>query len=92
MRTAAVTRSSAASSEPLAWPTRPPGSRLRPLRTSISAGSWPRDLVLDPFFGSGTTGQVAEKHSRRWIGFDLGYEELAKERTAQRSLALETSR
>jgi DNA modification methylase len=48
------------------------------------------DLVLDPFFGSGTTGEVAEKHERRWIGFDLNpkYAELAKERTAQRSLPL----
>ncbi|HKW11098.1 MAG TPA: site-specific DNA-methyltransferase [Gemmatimonadaceae bacterium] len=52
----------------------------------ILAGSRPGDLVLDPFFGSGTTGMVAESHGRRWIGFDLGYAELAKERTAQRSL------
>lgn len=51
----------------------------------ILAGSRVGDLVLDPFFGSGTTGEVAEKHGRRWIGFDLGYDELAKERTAQRS-------
>lgn len=50
----------------------------------------PGDVVLDPFFGSGTTGQVAEKHERRWIGFDLNpkYAPLAKERTAQRSLPL----
>lgn len=52
----------------------------------VLAGSRPGDLVLDPFFGSGTTGEVAEKHGRRWIGFDLGYDKLAKERTAQRSL------
>jgi len=54
----------------------------------ILAGTRPGDLVLDPFFGSGTTGAVAEKHGRRWIGFDLGYAELAKERTAQRTLPL----
>lgn len=54
----------------------------------ILAGSRPGDIVLDPFFGSGTTGAVAEKHGRRWIGFDLGYADLAKERTAQRSLLL----
>lgn len=54
----------------------------------ILAGSRPGDLVLDPFFGSGTTGAVAEKHGRRWIGFDLGYEQLAKERTSQRSLPI----
>lgn len=56
----------------------------------ILAGSRNGDLVLDPFFGSGTTGQVAEKHGRRWIGFDLGYEDLAKQRTSQRSLTLES--
>lgn len=56
----------------------------------VLAGSKPGDVVLDPFFGSGTTGQVAEKHGRRWIGFDINpaYEQLQKERTAQRSLAL----
>lgn len=56
----------------------------------ILATSRPGDVVLDPFFGSGTTGQVAEKHERRWIGFDLNpkYAPLAKERTAQRSLPL----
>jgi site-specific DNA-methyltransferase (cytosine-N4-specific) len=56
----------------------------------ILACSRPGDLVLDPFFGSGTTGMVAEKHERLWIGFDINpkYAELAKERTAQRSLPL----
>ena len=29
------------------------------------------DLVLDPFHGSGTTGRVATKHNRRYIGYDL---------------------
>lgn len=54
----------------------------------ILAGSRAGDIVLDPFFGSGTTGMVAEKHGRRWIGFDLNpeYEALQRERTAQRSL------
>jgi DNA modification methylase len=56
----------------------------------ILAGSSTGDIVLDPFFGSGTTGMVAEKHGRKWIGFDLNpeYEKLQKERTAQRSLVL----
>lgn len=54
----------------------------------ILAGSRTGDLVLDPFFGSGTTGMVAEKHGRRWIGFDLGYADLAKDRTAQRTLPI----
>jgi DNA modification methylase len=56
----------------------------------ILAGSCPGDLILDPFFGSGTTGMVAEKHGRRWIGFDINpeYAKLAANRTAQRSLSL----
>jgi site-specific DNA-methyltransferase (cytosine-N4-specific) len=56
----------------------------------IIAGSRPGDIVLDPFFGSGTTGMVAEKHERRWIGFDLSekYAVLAKARTAQRTLVM----
>jgi len=57
---------------------------------AIMACSRVGDLVLDPFFGSGTTGEVAENHERRWIGFDLNrkYAPLARERTAQRSLPL----
>ena len=54
----------------------------------VLAGSRPGDLVLDPFFGSGTTGEVAEKHGRLWLGFDLNpdYKRLQDERTAQRTL------
>jgi site-specific DNA-methyltransferase (adenine-specific) len=38
--------------------------------------------VLDPFFGAGTTGLVAEKHGRQWIGIELNPEfaELANQR------------
>ncbi len=59
----------------------------------VLACSRPGDLVLDPFFGSGTTGEVAEKHERRWIGFDINpkYAKMAGQRTAQRSLPLATS-
>lgn len=32
------------------------------------------DLVVDPFIGSGTTGRVAERLQRRWIGFDISSE------------------
>ena len=46
----------------------------------IKAGSKPGDLVLDPFFGSGTVGRVAERLSRRWIGIDLGYQDLQAKR------------
>ena len=29
------------------------------------------DIVLDPFCGSGTTGAVAVRHGRRFIGIDM---------------------
>jgi DNA modification methylase len=37
----------------------------------IEACSKPRDLVLDPFAGSGTTLAVAKKLGRRYLGFEL---------------------
>lgn len=46
----------------------------------ILAGSKPGDLVLDPFFGSGTVGRVCEQYSRRWVGVDLGYQHLQEKR------------
>ena len=51
----------------------------------ILAGSAIGDEVLDPFLGSGTTGQVAEALGRRWFGVELqpDYEPLIKARTAQ---------
>jgi site-specific DNA-methyltransferase (adenine-specific) len=36
----------------------------------ILASSNPGDVVLDPFFGSGTTGAVAKKLGRNWIGIE----------------------
>lgn len=48
----------------------------------ILAGSKKGDVVLDPFFGSGTTGAVAKRYGREFIGIDLNarYLEKAKER------------
>ena len=45
----------------------------------------PGDVVLDPFFGTGTTGAVARQLGRRWIGIerDPGYVELARRRIGQ---------
>jgi len=42
------------------------------------------DLILDPFFGSGTTGAVAKKLGRRYVGIerDPAYAHLAEERIA----------
>lgn len=56
----------------------------------ILAGSRPGDTVLDPFFGSGTTGQVAQALGRKWIGCELNadYEPLQRHRTAQMGMAL----
>ncbi|OYW22333.1 MULTISPECIES: site-specific DNA-methyltransferase [unclassified Sphingomonas] len=44
----------------------------------------PGDVVLDPFFGTGTTGAVAKRLGRRWIGIEreLGYCDAALERIA----------
>lgn len=59
-------------------------------RRCIIAGSKPGDVVLDPFFGSGTTGQVAQELGRRWIGIELNpeYERLQRKRTEQLGLVL----
>ncbi len=48
----------------------------------ILAGSRPGDVVLDPFNGSGTTGQVALAHGRKYLGCELtpDYVELTKNR------------
>jgi len=50
----------------------------------ILASSNPGDIVLDPFFGVGTTGAVAKKLHRNWLGIeqDPGYVEIAQERIA----------
>lgn len=48
----------------------------------IMSSSNPGDVVLDPFFGSGTTGAVAKKLGRNWIGIEREpkYIDLARER------------
>ena len=48
----------------------------------ILSSSNPGDVVLDPFFGTGTTGAVAKKLGRRWIGIerDPDYVRMAQER------------
>jgi modification methylase len=48
----------------------------------IAASTNPGDVVLDPFFGTGTTGAVAKRLYRRWIGIeqDQDYVRIARER------------
>ena len=37
----------------------------------IQSSSNPGDIILDPFFGTGTSGAVAKKLNRHWIGIEL---------------------
>src|SRR5499425_2829848 len=52
---------------------------------AIIAASRPDDLVLDPFCGTGTTGAVAKRLARRFIGIerDAGYAAAAQKRIAK---------
>lgn len=50
----------------------------------ILSSSNPGDVILDPFFGSGTTGAVAKKLHRQWIGIkqESRYIQAAQQRIA----------
>ena len=50
-----------------AHPTQKPESLLYRVMLACTE---PGDLVLDPFFGTGTTGAVARRLRRRWIGIE----------------------
>lgn len=54
-------------------------------RLCVQAGSRPGDRVLDPFFGSGTTGIVCNELGRQCIGIELNaeYAELAQTRLSK---------
>ena len=51
----------------------------------LAASSSPGDVILDPFFGTGTTGVAAQRLQRRWIGIEQNpeYAALAVERIRQ---------
>ncbi|MBA4753697.1 MAG: site-specific DNA-methyltransferase [Sphingobium sp.] len=62
-----------------AHPTQKPESLLYRVMLSCTK---PGDVVLDPFFGTGTTGAVAKRLGRKWIGIEReeSYIEVALER------------
>ena len=64
-----------------AHPTQKPESLLYRI---LLACTKPGDVVLDPFFGTGTTGAVARRLGRRWIGIEreAAYVDVARARIA----------
>src|SRR5690348_16236543 len=64
-----------------AHPTQKPEALLYRI---LLACTKPGDVVLDPFFGTGTTGAVARRLGRRWIGIEResSYVKVARERIA----------
>ncbi|MBP7952170.1 MAG: site-specific DNA-methyltransferase, partial [Sphingorhabdus sp.] len=64
-----------------AHPTQKPEALLYRI---MLATTKPGDVVLDPFFGTGTTGAVAKRLGRDWIGCEREdlYVEVAQERIA----------
>jgi modification methylase len=64
-----------------AHPTQKPEALLYRI---LLACTKPGDVVLDPFFGTGTTGAVARRLGRRWIGIERepSYVQVAKQRIA----------
>ncbi|HSR80449.1 MAG TPA: site-specific DNA-methyltransferase [Hyphomicrobiaceae bacterium] len=78
-----------------AHPTQKPEALLSRI---LLASTAPGDLVLDPFFGTGTTGAAARRLGRRWLGIERDplYAEAAAERIASvrplPAVALETAK
>ena len=64
-----------------AHPTQKPEALLYRI---LLACTKPGDVVLDPFFGTGTTGAVARRLGRHWIGIEResNYVKVARERIA----------
>jgi DNA modification methylase len=60
------------------------------IKPCILAGTAPGDTVLDPFFGSGTTGVVAQSMGRKYVGIELNpeYVKIAEKRLDKTNLGL----
>jgi len=65
-----------------AHPTQKPEALLHRV---ILASTKPGDVILDPFFGTGTTGAVARRLGRKFVGIEreAEYAKLAKQRIAK---------
>jgi modification methylase len=65
-----------------AHPTQKPEALLHRV---ILSSTRPGDIILDPFFGTGTTGAAAKRLGRRYIGLeqDPNYVKIAKERISK---------
>ena len=52
------------------------------LEKVILSSSKPKDIVLDPFFGTGTTGAIAKRYGRKFIGIERerDYVDIAEKR------------
>ena len=80
-----------------AHPTQKPEALLHRI---LLASTRPGDVVLDPFFGTGTTGAVAKRLGRRFVGIerDAAYAAVARRRiagvgpAASEAIALESRR
>ena len=64
-----------------------PGALIRPC---MLAGSKEGDLILDPFYGTGTVGIIAKELGRRCVGIEINpdYVEIARRRTSSVQAAL----
>lgn len=60
------------------------------LYRAVLTSSKPGDIILDPFFGTGTTGAVAKRLHRNWIGIeqDEQYIEIAHKRIVDLTVPL----
>jgi site-specific DNA-methyltransferase (cytosine-N4-specific) len=64
------------------------------IKPCILAGSRPGDIVIDPFFGSGTTGLAAATQSRRFVGMEIkwDYIEIASKRLREKGIEFDVVR
>ena len=55
------------------------------IRVPIDAGCPEDGVVLDPFFGSGTTAEIAMEQGKDWVGIELNddYEKISQKRLRQ---------